>query len=182
MVRQMAKDGTARGGQRVGSGRKNNALADKITTGRMRNATVLPEPPEMEGLDMPPVREYMLEKQKDGHTLCAEDVYRETYEWLKQRKCEKLVSRQLIDQYAMSVARWIQCEQAISEYGFLAKHPTTGGAIASPFVSMAQQYLKQINQLWYQIYQVVKENCSVDYGGASPNDDLMERLLNARKG
>ena len=82
----------------------------------------------------------------------------------------------------MSVARWIQCEQAISEYGFLAKHPTTGVAIASPFVSMAQQYLKQINQLWYQIYQVVKENCSVDYGGASPNDDLMERLLNARKG
>ena len=165
MVRQMAKDGTARGGQRVGSGRKNNALADKITTGRMRNATVRPEPPEMEGLDMPPVREYMLEKQKDGHDLCAEDVYRETYEWLRQ-----------------SVARWIQCEQAISEYGFLAKHPTTGGAIASPFVSMAQQYLKQINQLWYQIYQVVKENCSVDYGGASPNDDLMERLLNARKG
>ena len=47
---------------------------------------------------------------------------------------------------------------------------------------MAQQYLKQINQLWYQIYQVVKEYCSVDYGGASPNDDLMERLLNARKG
>lgn len=120
-------------------------------------------------------------KTKDGHDLCAEDVYRETYGWLRQRKCEKLVSRQLIDQYAMSVARWIQCEQAISEYGFLAKHPTTGGAIASPFVSMAQQYLKQINQLWYQIYQVVKENCSVDYGGASPNDDLMERLLNARK-
>ena len=82
----MAKDGTARGGQRVGSGRKNNALADKITTGRLRNATVLPEPPEMEGLDMPPVREYMLEKQKDGHDLCAEDVYRETYEWLRQRK------------------------------------------------------------------------------------------------
>ena len=32
------------------------------------------------------------------------------------------------------------------------------------------------------VYHVVKENCSVDYGGASPNDDLMERLLNARKG
>lgn len=31
--------------------------------------------------------------------------------------------------YAMSVSRWIQCEHAISEYGFLAKHPTTGQTI-----------------------------------------------------
>lgn len=178
----MAKDGTARGGQRVGSGRKTDALADKVTNGKLRNATVLPQPPDLYGLDMPNVRDYMMAKQKDGHDLVADEVFREVYEWLGQRGCEKLVNRQLIDQYAMSVARWIQCEQAISEYGFLAKHPTTGAAIASPFVSMSQQYLKQINQLWYQIYQVVKENCSVDYGGASPQDDLMERLLNARKG
>ena len=31
------------------------------------------------------------------------------------------------------------------------------------------------------VYDVVKENCSVDYGSIH-NDDLMERLLNARKG
>ena len=84
--------------------------------------------------------------------------------------------------YAMSVARWVQCETAISEYGFLAKHPTTGNAIASPYVSMSQTYMKQVNQLWYQIYQVVKENCSADYSGASPQDDVMERLLRARNG
>ena len=61
------------------------------------------------------------------------------------------------EQYAVSVSRWIQCEECISEYGFLAKHPTTGNAIASPYVSMSQQYMKQVNQIWYQIYQVVKE-------------------------
>ena len=44
-----------------------------------------------------------------------------------------------------------------------------------------QNYLKQVNQCWYQIYQIVKENCSVEYGGANPHDDLMERLLSARK-
>lgn len=173
----MSKDGTVRGGQRIGAGRKSGALADKIINGRMRNTTVLPEPTELLGYDMPPVREYMKEQQKDGKEFCAEDVFIEVYRWLEERKCEKLVNRQLIDQYAMSVARWVQCEKAISEYGFLAKHPTTGGAIASPYVSMSMQYLKQINQLWYQIYQVVKENCSVDYGGANPHDDLMERLL-----
>lgn len=178
----MAKDGTLRGGQRVGSGRKTDALTDKIANGRLRNAAVLPEPANLVGYDMPPVREYMKARQKDGKDFCAEDVFHEVYQWLEQRRCEKLVSRQLIDQYAMSVARWIQCEEAISEYGFLAKHPTTGGAIASPYVSMSQQYLKQINALWYQIYQVVKENCSVDYDGSNPQDDLMERLLGNRRG
>jgi hypothetical protein len=41
--------------------------------------------------------------------------------------------------------------------------------------------MKQVNNLWYQIFQVVKENCSTDYEcGPSPQDDLMERLLRAR--
>ena len=88
---------------------------------------------------------------------------------------------QLIEQYAMSVSRWIQCEEAISEYGFLAKHPTTGNAIASPYVSMSRDYMKQVNSTWFAIYQIVKENCSVEYG-QTPHDDLMERLLSARRG
>ena len=82
----------------------------------------------------------------------------------------------------MSVSRWIQCQDAISNYGFLAKHSTTGAAIVSPYVNIGLQYMKQVNQLWYQIYQVVKENCSEDYRGANPQDDVMERLLRSRKG
>jgi hypothetical protein len=46
---------------------------------------------------------------------------------------------------------------------------------------MSQQYMKQSNQIWYQIYQVVKENCSVDYGGGSPHEDMMEKLLASRR-
>jgi restriction endonuclease S subunit len=49
-------------------------------------------------------------------------------------------------------------------------------------VAMSREYMKQVNQCWYQIYQIVKENCSVEFGGRSPQDDLMERLLSARKG
>lgn len=178
----MAKDGTNRGGQRVGAGRKSKALTDKISEGRTVGAMVLPEPAAFEGVDVPPVKDYLKATQKNGKDLCAEEVFKETWDWLKERGCEKLVNRQLIDQYAMLVSRWIQCEECISEYGFLAKHPTTGNAIASPYVSMSQTYMKQVNQAWYQIYQVVKENCSVEYGGASPQDDIMERLLRARKG
>ena len=98
-----------------------------------------------------------------------------------ERGCERLVNTNLIEQYAMSVSRWVQCETCISEYGFLAKHPTTGAAITSPYVGMSQNYLKQVNQCWYQIYQIVKENCSMEYGGANPHDDLMEHLLAARR-
>ena len=131
---------------------------------------------------MPAVKDYLKATQKNGKDLCAEDIYIETYKWLKDRSCEMLVNNQLIEQYAMSVARWIQCEEAISEFGYLAKHPTTGAAIASPYVSMSQSYMKQTNYCWMQIYQIVKENCSVEFTGNTPQDDVMERLLRARKG
>ena len=180
----MAKDGTMRGGARPNTGPKKTALADKIIEGKAsveNSAVVLPEPVEIEGVDMPPIKDFLKAKQKNGKDMCAEEVYKSTYLWLKKRRCEKLISTQLLEQYAMSVSRWVQCEEAISEFGFLAKHPTTGNAMQSPYVAMSQNYMKQVNQIWFQIYQVVKDNCSADIGGANPQDDLMERLLQTRR-
>ena len=178
----MAKDGTNRGGARPGTGPKKKPLIDKINDGRADGEKILPQPAEIEGYDIPPVKDYLKAKQKSGKDLCAEDIFVATYKWLKNCGCEKLVTVQQIEQYAMSVSRWIQCEEAISEFGFLAKHPTTGNAIASPFVAMSRDYMKQVNATWFAIHQIVKENCSVDYGGSTPHDDLMERLLTARRG
>ncbi len=180
----MAKDGTARGGQRVGSGRKSKALADKIAAGNPGNRKMkvidLPKVTDLKGSDMPEPREYLKASQKNGMAFDAEDIYKETYNWIRERGCERLISKQLIEQYAMSVSRYIQCEQAVSEYGFLAKHPTTGQACASPYVAMSQSYMKQVNSLWYQIFQVVKENCSEEYKGTTPQEDVMEMLLRKR--
>lgn len=183
----MAKDGTNRGGARIGAGAKKKPLADKIAEGNpgKRALTVISfddRAAELEGQAMPKPSKMLSAVQKDGKTLVAEDIYKETWEWLAERGCASLVSPQLLERYAMSVARWIQCEEAVTEFGFLAKHPTTGNAIASPYVAMSQTYMKQVNQVWYQIYQIVKENCAVEYGGRNPQDDLMERLLTARKG
>ena len=177
----MAKDGTARGGAWVGAGRKPKALADKIAQGASADVLDLPTPADMEGVTVPPVKDFLKAAQKSGVDLCAEEVFKSTYLWLQERGCIHLINTQLIEQYAMSVSRWVQCETFISEYGFLGKHPTTGAAITSPYVTMSQNYLRQVNQCWFQIYQIVKENCSVEYGGANPHDDLMEHLLNARK-
>ena len=176
----MAKDGTMRGGARVGAGKKPKALHQKINEGSADGALILPQPAELEGADVPPVKEYLKAAQKNGKELLAEEVFNETYLWLKKFGCAELVNTQLINQYAMAVARQIQCEEALSEYGFLAKHPTTGNAISSPYVSMLIQFTKQANQAWMQIYQIVKENCAVDFG-ASPHDDMMERLLASRR-
>ncbi len=177
----MAKDGTRRGGARLGSGKKKKALTEVMLEGRKATIVDLPSPTEITGEDMPPIKEFMKAKQKNGEELVATSVYKETWSWLKERGCTEIINVQLIEQYAMSVSRWIQCEEAISEFGMLAKHPTTGNAITSPYVTMSQAYMKQVNQTWFQIFQIVKENSTSDFGGLNPQDDVMERLLSARK-
>lgn len=171
------------GGARVGAGRKRKPLADKIADGKAKPAIMeLPNAADLQGQSMPEPNKMLAAVQKDGKTLVASDIYKSTWQWLNERGCAVLVSPQLLERYAMSVARWIQCEEAVSEYGFLAKHPTTGAAIASPYVSMSQNFMNQTNRLWLEIFQIVKENCTGEYSGANPQDDVMERLLRARKG
>lgn len=136
--------------------------------------------PDLEGADVPPVDEYLRQEQQCGKPLKADHIFEQTMNWLREIKCEHIVSRQLVEQYAMSVARWIQTEEMISQYGFLAKHPTTKAAIASPYVKMSQDYMKQVNQTWYQIYQIVREN--VGDSLADSADDPMDRLLRLRGG
>ena len=167
----MSKDGTNRGGPRPGSGRKAKAVSEKLANGNPggRKLSVIDfgnEAVKLDGADMPPVKEYLRKKQKDGSVTCAEEIFKETWEWLRERRC---------------VARWIQCEEAVSDYGFLAKKPT-GTVVSSPYVTMGREYMKQANAAWFQIFQVVKENCSVELSGPTPQDDVMERLLRAREG
>ena len=56
-VQGVAKDGTNRGGARVGAGRKSKALADKINTGSPAMIMELPEPQFIEGADGPPMKD-----------------------------------------------------------------------------------------------------------------------------
>lgn len=191
----MAKDGTNRGGRRVRAGDKPLPLAEKIAHGKPAQVLELPEfSPEtelevdelgggvdMSGEDIPPPSEYLSALQKDGKPLGADKLYRETWRWLKERGCEKFVNPRLVEAYAQAFTRYIQCEEAISTYGFLGKHPTTGGAIASPFVAMSQSFQKQANLVWYEIFDIVKQNCTTAFVG-NPQDDIMEALLSGRKG
>ncbi len=173
------------GGARIGAGQKKKALADKIVEGNPASAksqswSFRIRPASKGGHAA--AREYLAARQKNGKELLAVEAYERTWTWLNERGCTHLIPAQILEQYAMAISRWIQCEECITEYGFLAKHPTTGNAIPSPYVSMSQSFSKQANNLWYQIYQVVRENCSTEYKGATPHDDMMEKLLTARRG
>lgn len=186
----MAKDGTNRGGRRAKAGKKPASLYEKIQNGKSAvimeppttelNGFELESPESIQGNAVPNPSEYLSQIQRDGNSLGADEIYKDTWEWLKDRGCEKIVNNRLLESYSQAFARFIQCEDAISRYGLLGKHPTTGGAIASPFVQMSQSYQKQANLLWYEIYDIVKQNCTHEFTG-NPQADMMERLLNSKK-
>ena len=191
----MAKDFTNRGGSRVRAGERPAALVDKISAGKSARVLEIPDldtdtdleitdlndTADFDGEDMPPPSEYLSARQKDGKPLGADELYTETWRWLKARGCEKFVNPRLIEAYSQAFSRYIQCEEAISLYGFLGKHPTTGGAIASPFVQMSQSFQKQANLIWYEIFDIVRQNCTTAFVG-NPQDDIMEALLSKRRG
>ena len=144
------------------------------------DAADLDDAADLTGADMPSPSAYLSARQKNGKPLGADIVYKETWLWLKQRGCEKHVNKRLLESYSQAFARFVQCEEALSTYGLLGKHPTTGGVIASPFVQMSQTFQKQANLLWYEIFDIVKQNCTTKFDG-TPQDDLMEQLLSNRK-
>lgn len=165
----MSKDGTVRGGARVGVGTKRKSLADNILEGKSPPGLnqEMYDPTDLDAEDMPKVSDFLEQTQKNGEKLMAKDVARGTWKSLKKVHCEDKVNFQLIEMYSVSVARWIQCEKAISEYGFISCHSTTLNPVGSPFEAMSREYMKQINQCWYQIYQVVRDNStegSCQYG------------------
>lgn len=190
----MAKDGTNRGGRRVRAGDKPHPLAEKVTRGKAAKILDIPDLQpesildaadlggvvELYGEEMPEPSEYLSARQKDGRPLGADVLFKETWRWLKERSCDKFVNPRLIEAYSQAFTRYIQCEEAISTFGLLGRHPTTGGAIASPFVQMSQSFQKQANLLWYEIFDVVKQNCTTAFVG-NPQDDIMEALLSGKR-
>ena len=170
------------GGKRPGAGRKKSPVKEKAENGNPggRKLEVL-DIPEMEGVEMPKPHDFLSAEQRDGTSLQAAEIYKDTWEWLNRIGCSSKVSPQLLERYAMCSARWIQCEEMTNRLGFLSKHPTTQKPIPSPFINIGINYMNQAVRLWNEIFQIVKKNCSTDYD-ETPQNDLMERLLRAREG
>ena len=170
------------GGKRPGAGRKPKGVKEKADNGNTggRRLKVL-DIPDTEGSVMPQPDEILSAKQKDGTKLKAAEIYERVWKWLDNLGATANIAPEVIEQYAMCRTRWLQCEDMTNELGFLSRHPTTGKPITSPFINIGINYMNQAARQWDAIMQTVKENCSVDFTGANPNDDL-EKILHQRKG
>lgn len=78
----MAKDGTMRGGARAGSGRKSKSLVEKLENGNPGGRTLtvmeLPGSADLSGADMPEPKSYMKDRQKNGESFDAAEIFEET--------------------------------------------------------------------------------------------------------
>ena len=128
----MAKDGTYRGGRRVRAGDKPLPAAEKLQSGQtvqiMKNdipdlepseleAVDLPEGAVLQGVDMPKPGDYLSARQKNGVPLGADEIYKETWLWLKKRGCENLVNKRLIESYAHYNLTCEYCGKEFESYG-----------------------------------------------------------------
>jgi len=175
MVSMMAKDGTIRGGARMGAGRKKNSLEEQIADGRA-NLKVI----EMPQADKPPKhkpKKFLPDKTEDGRKSYARVVFKETWAWLEERQIAHLVAPQIIDEYAALLGRFIQCEEELTEAG-LIRTTDKGHIYIDPRVKASLDYAKQANNLWYTIDQKVREYSIPNSAGG---DDKMERLLRAKR-
>lgn len=77
--------------------------------------------------------------------------------WLKSIGCTQGILPYNLEEYAFCKARWLECEDMNTKHGLLVKDQN-GKPMPSPFVGMAQQYLKQTNEVWSKIYIVVRES------------------------
>jgi len=165
-------------GPKPGSGgRPKKALYDNLTDGNpgKRPLTVLGDNVNHEEQDFTPPA-YM----KDIPDAVA--YFNNVVDWLKTTNCLGFIYPETIAEYAMAKYRWQYCLKKNCE-GLLAAHPTTGQPMQSPYVSMEWQYLKIANDLWSTIWNIVKENSTVEFRVNNPNEDAMEALLqrNERK-
>ena len=169
----MAKDGTNRGGARIGAGRKRKSLSERLLEGNEKTPVVFEK--TQAGFDFPLPKSYLSITQRDGSILAARQVYDATYAWLAKCGCADSVAQQLIEDYAQTTARFIQAEQELSRAGLIIRHPATGEALPSPLVRISLDYLKAAQQIWYQINQIVRENGAT--AGAGSATDTMELIL-----
>lgn len=163
----MAKDGTNRGGMRIGAGKKREGILDGTPFFNDKSTKPKVKSP----------KKYLTAEQADGGKLCSKKIYEEVMAWIIANGCEGLIPEQLIQDYAQITARHIQCEDYLSQYGLIAKHPTTGEPIISPFAKMNLDFVKLSSQLWYQIYATVKENAPRGLLVTEAPQDDMEKLF-----
>lgn len=126
---------------------------------------------------MPAVKEYMVKQQASGNFLCSKEELEDIADWVDRNGCLKYVPHQLMEQYAMNRARWIDLQDKISQYQYMARKGN-GNPMVSPFYEMLSDEERKANSTFNIINQIVKEH-SVNYQPFSPRDSKMAQILDS---
>ncbi|AFM40316.1 hypothetical protein Desaci_1290 [Desulfosporosinus acidiphilus SJ4] len=174
----------ARGGARKNAGRPKKPLDEKLLEGNpgKRPLTVLAFPETVTQAEaLPPPPEFLVDLAKGvGRCPNAETIFENVTTWLERTGCVNLIPPEHVTEYSLLKARWLECEAMNAKHGLLAKHPTSGQPIASPYVRMSIDYLKAADSAWSRIWNVVSQNSQKEFRANSPHEDAMEKLLSGR--
>ena len=85
------------GGARSGAGRKKKALSEKLIDGNPGKAPLTKlqfsiQDNTLHGVDMPSVSEYLMQVTKNSQQNIAQQVFENTWKWLKERGCDQYVN------------------------------------------------------------------------------------------
>ena len=148
----MAKDGTRRGGARVGAGRPRKQKSENPET-VLQMVTVN----DAERESFPPFNRDLCDAKGAYSLAAAEDVYYSVFKFARDNGAEGRVPKELVELFAVTYSRWVQVEKDISKEGFTAEHPTTGAPCKSPLVDVSNTYSKQAHNYWYSIWSAIKD-------------------------
>ena len=148
----MAKDGTRRGGARVGAGRPRKQKPENPET-VLQIVTVT----DAERSSFPAFNCDLCDAKGAYSLTDAEGVYYSVYKFARDNGAEGRVPKELVELFAVTYSRWVQVEKDISKDGFTAEHPTTGAPCKSPLVDVSNTYSKQAHNYWYSIWSAIKD-------------------------
>lgn len=153
------------GGRRPGAGRPRKAAAKKILDGNPGKRPIEVLNFDTGGMELPSEPpEYLTPK--------AKEIYRTVFGWLKSIGCTNGILPYNLEEYAFCKARWLECEEMNTKHGLLVKDQN-GKAVPSPFVTMAQQYLKQTKYSSNRKRIKCKKNSVAERWGVAKQSDTL---------
>jgi hypothetical protein len=161
----------AKGGARVGAGRKKKSLSDQILEGdtghrgikqvQFPSGKILAENNAL----------YLLPAGAEAGSNCpsAEDIRAALVDFIARSGCEHLISALLIDSFANSYRSYLEAEFICRTRGRIANSKR------SPFVQMSLDYNKQAMSIYAQIWGVISQNSTEKFEG---KNEFLELLSN----
>ena len=165
------------GGKRPGAGRPRKPLTTRIEEGigtvSHRKPQVLEFPEKNQNSknqnnqkSKQPLPTFLEMASKEGgdDLPSAALIYEQTLEWVISAGCEKFVPKQLIEDFAFTRRGYLESEYMNKKLGRLVQ-----GGKQSPYVKTALEYMKVSLAYYREIFSIVAQNSTTDFGGNGSN-------------